>query len=188
MRGAMPRAGAAGRSARGARPLDVAERPADPGEVLAVGACHRIDEVVEALSSRVGLERKIACASEEYPVPREAPRSAWQAEEALRDQAPLDLGRATHDGLGARVEVGARAAAPLDRMSARHDRAVGAEDVEGELLEVLVGLAAEHLLDRALRAGLAGIAEQAGEAPIAGEAKELDVDPDLGHPRAQTGG
>src|SRR5437667_12747436 len=72
MRGAMPRAGAAGRSARGARPLDVAERPADPGEVLAVGACHRIDEVVEALSSRVGLERKIARASEEYPVPREA--------------------------------------------------------------------------------------------------------------------
>src|SRR5437870_3634427 len=57
-----------------------------------------------------------------------APRSSWQAEEALRDQVPLDLGRATHDGLGARVEVGARAAAPLDRMRARQDRAVGAED------------------------------------------------------------
>src|SRR5207244_10725755 len=101
-----------------------------------------------------------------------------QAEEALRGQGRLELGRATHDGRGARVEVGARAVAPLDRMRARHDRAVGAEDVEGELLEVLVGLAAEHLLDRALRAGLAGIAEQAGEASKAGGPKEPDHRPD----------
>src|SRR5712691_4020045 len=72
MRGAMPRAGAAGRSARGARSLDVAERPADSGDVLAIGACHRIDEKVEVFSLRVGLERKIARASEEYPIPREA--------------------------------------------------------------------------------------------------------------------
>src|SRR5262249_62239704 len=107
-------------------------------------------------------------------------RSAGKTEEPLREQVALDLRRAAHDGLGARVEVAPRAAAALDRARALGDRAVGPEEVEGEVLEMLIGLATEHLLDRALGAGLTAIAQQAGEAPVARQPQELDLHPHLG--------
>ena len=52
---------------------------------------------------------------------------------------------------------------------------VRAEHLHRELLQVLVGLAAEHLLDRALGAGLGG-AEEPREAPVADEPQHLDLD------------
>src|SRR5205814_4940499 len=45
----------------------------------------------------------------------------------------------------------------------------------GDLLQALVGLAAEHLLDRALDAGMAR-AEEAREAPVADQAEQLHLD------------
>src|SRR5579862_1385991 len=102
--------------------------------------------------------------------------SARQAEDALCDDVPLDLGGPAHDGLGAGVE---ELPAP-DRVVERG----GAEHLEPDLLEPLVDLAAEDLLDRALDARVPGALELR-QAPVAGQAEELDVDPRAREPIAQ---
>src|SRR5689334_1480728 len=103
-------------------------------------------------------------------------KSARETENPLRDHVPLDLGGPAHDGLRSRVEV--RAAPPVVLEGGR------TEDVDRELLEALVGLAAEDLLDRALDARLPR-PEEPREAPVPGQAEELDLDPCLREPLAE---
>src|SRR5207247_7614929 len=78
---------------------------------------------------------------------RARPPSPRQPEDALGDQVALDLGGPAHDRLRAGVEVGAAALLVEHRPRAEH--------LHRQLLEALVGLAAEHLLDRALHPRLA---------------------------------
>src|SRR5581483_12338114 len=80
-----------------------------------------------------------------------------------------------HDGLRAGVEMGARERSAAERVRPAPEHAVGPEERRRERLQALVRLAPEHLLERRLRAGLAG-AEELRQAPVAGEAEELDLD------------
>src|SRR5262249_2691341 len=102
--------------------------------------------------------------------------SARQTEDPLCDHVPLDLRRPTHDRLGARVEESATPRVVPERDGAQH--------LERQLLEALIGLAAEHLLDRALRARVPRPLELR-EAPVPRQPEQLDVDPRAGEAVAQ---
>src|SRR5207237_502533 len=95
--------------------------------------------------------------------------------DALGDQVALDLGGPAHDRLRAGVEVGAAALLVEHRPRPEH--------LHRQLLEALVGLAAEHLLDRALHPRLPR-AHEARQAPVADQAQQLHLDVRLREPLA----
>src|SRR6266849_3608732 len=104
-----------------------------------------------------------------------APPSPRQPEDALGDHVALDLGRPPHDRLRAGVEVGAAALLVEQRPRPEH--------LHRQLLEALVGLAAEHFLDRGLDPRLPR-AEKARQAPVADQAEQLHLDVRLREPLA----
>src|SRR5262249_47034114 len=101
--------------------------------------------------------------------------SAREAEDALRDYVALDLRRAAHDGLRARVEVLAREGSVGERVPTLGERGVRSEDVRRHVLQTLVGLAAEHLLDRALDSRLSGTQEPR-QAAVSDQTQQLYLD------------
>src|SRR5207247_1280822 len=103
------------------------------------------------------------------------PPSPRQPEDALGDQVALDRGGPAHDRLRAGVEVGAAALLVEHRPRPEH--------LHRQLLEALVGLAAEHLLDRALDPRLPR-AHEARQAPVADQAEQLHLDVRLREPLA----
>src|SRR5262249_37337229 len=75
-----------------------------------------------------------------------------EAEAARGHHVAVDPRGAARDRRGARVEDLPGDGARRERALALAQRAVGSEQLERQILEPLVGLAPEHLLERALRA------------------------------------
>src|SRR5438046_7299151 len=100
--------------------------------------------------------------------------SARQPQEPLRNQIALDLRRAAHDRLRARIQILTRDM-PAVGTPCVVDRAGGAEDLHRRFLQALIGLAAENLFDGAFHARLPALQEPRQTA-IADEAEDLDLD------------
>src|SRR4029453_5613763 len=79
-----------------------------------------------------------------------------------------------------------RDTAGAERGVAVAQAAVRPEEIERQVLQALVGLAPLPLFEGAPGTGMAG-AQQRGEAAVAGEPEELDLDVRLGEPLADDG-
>src|SRR5262249_58987380 len=106
------------------------------------------------------------------------------AEAALGDDVLLDLRRAAADDEAEREHVVERPdAAVADALVVPAERAVGAEDLQRRLGEVVVQLGRDELVDRGRDAGTAA-ADRVGELAVRLELHRLDADGERGEPLA----